>query len=316
MNSNRKGEKLQAPVSVSAIIVNYRREKLLRRCLFSLKRQSLPLEEVIVIDNGSCERSLEMIKREFPEVRLIINKKNLYFARSYNQGIDLSKNKYLLLLNNDIILEEDFLIYALEPFKYDEKIWAVCGKLLAEDKVHIDSTGQFFSLMRRAIERGYRRINCAKFDKPGYVFGVPGACALYRREVLCALKNKYGYFDERFKAYLEDLDLNWRANNKGWRCYYNPKACAYHIRGSTGWKLNYLYFGFLKLPFKFKLRFIYNRYLLIIKNDKTINFLRDIFPILAYDCYLTFALLFHPFFKIVAFSLGFLHKIIKPKQRR
>ena len=115
----------------------------------------------------------------------------------------------------------------------DAKIGMLSGKILRMDRETIDSTGLFLGRNRKAVERGYGKKDIGQYDKPGYVFGASGAVMFLRKSMLIDIKDENGYFDERFGMYYEDLDLCWRAQKKGWKAYYTPKATAYHVRGGT-----------------------------------------------------------------------------------
>jgi GT2 family glycosyltransferase len=296
---------------VSVIIANYNRKNLLRDCLLFLKSQVYSPLEIIVVDNASCDDSQEMIKKEFPEVKLIQNKTPLFFAKAYNKGIKESNAEYILVINNDVTLDKNFIKNAIEGFKLNPKIGSVCGKILRREGKFIDSTGQFLSSTRRARERGYRKRDYGQYDYDNYVFGAPGACALYKKEMLDDVRDCHGYFDERFKAYLEDLDLNWRAYKKGWLCYYTHSAIAYHRRGSTGWLTKKFPLGFLNLSLRFKLLYYLNRYRTIVKNDSFAYFLGNSPLIFVYDCYLLLGIVFHMHLNIIVLLNDLIKIIIK-----
>jgi len=297
---------------VSVIIVNYNRKDLLKRCLDSVKGQGFQDIEIIVVDNASKDASVEMVKTYYPEARLIWNTQNLLFCKAYNQGIDASKGNFILCLNNDVVLDKDYLKEVLFAIGLDTKIGMVSGKILRMDKETIDSTGLFPGRSRKPVERGYGRKDCGQYEKPGYVFGASGACAFFRRGMLMDIKDGHGYFDERFGMYYEDLDLCWRAQKKSWKAYYTPKAVAYHERGGTAvmhkrrlkpaateqgvaatFRLR-KHRGSLNLPYlpdELKMRYIKNRYRCMRKNDTVWGILVNLPFILWYElkiwCYLT-----------------------------
>ncbi|MEE8317730.1 MAG: glycosyltransferase family 2 protein, partial [Candidatus Omnitrophota bacterium] len=229
--------------------------------------------------------SAEMIGTYFPESRLIRNTRNLLFCKAYNQGIDASKGSFILCLNNDVVLHKDYLKEALLAIGLDNKIGMVSGKILRMDGVTIDSTGLFLGRNRKPIERGYDKKDNGQYEKSEYVFGVSGACAFFKRTMLMDIKSEYGYFDERFGMYYEDLDLCWRAQKKGWKAYYNPKAVAYHTRGGTavihrGARPS---FNFPLLSNSLKKRYLRNRYLCMRKNDSFLGILINLPFILWYE---------------------------------
>jgi GT2 family glycosyltransferase len=272
---------------VSFVVVNRNRREFLRECLRSIFAQGYE-KEVIVVDNASTDGSVELVKDEFPQVKIIQNNVNYMSAKGYNQGIRASRGEYVFCLNNDVFLKENYLEKVLPKFRKDYKIGAVVGRLINPLKGSLDSTGQFLTPSRRAWERGYGRRE-AKFEE-GYIWGVPGACALYRRQMLEEIKIGDNYFDESYKAYLEDLDLNWRMNKFGWKAYFVPEAIAYHYRGTTGW-VRRGNWGYINLPSDLKVQYLKNRYSTLIKNDTLKEVLKHFPFILGYELYLWFFLI-------------------------
>lgn len=273
---------------ISIIIVNYNRKDLLKNCLDAIRGQSFQDIEVIVVDNASQDDSVEMLRTYYPEVKLIWNTANLLFCKAQNQGIEASKGGFVLSLNSDCVLDRSYLKEALQAMGLGPRIGMVSGKILRMDKKTIDSTGLFLGRNRKAIERGYGKIDNGQYDTPGYVFGVSGACAFFRKSMLKDIKDGYGYFDERFGLYYEDLDLCWRANKKGWKAYYNPKAIAYHVRAGTA--LIYNRRGRLSVPYVFpgldrglQKRYIINRYRCMRKNDSIAGIIFNLPYIIWYD---------------------------------
>ena len=282
---------------ISIIIANCNRKDLLKACLDSVRGQGFKDIEIIVIDNASTDNSVEMVGTYYPEARLIQNTRNILFCKAYNQGIDSAKGSFVLCLNNDVVLHKDYLKEALFAIGSDNKIGMMSGKILRMDKTTIDSTGLFLGRNRKPIERGYGKKDTGQYEEPGYVFGVCGAAAFFRKSMLNELKDEHGYFDERFGMYYEDLDICWRAQNKGWKAYYNPKAIAYHVRGGTA--VIHKCRGALRLPYicdELKKRYIKNRYLCIKKNDTLSGVLINLPFMLFYELklwsYIVFNILF------------------------
>ncbi|MDP2911073.1 MAG: glycosyltransferase family 2 protein [Candidatus Omnitrophota bacterium] len=270
---------------ISVIIVNYNRKDLLKNCLDSVRIQSVRDIETFVVDNGSSDGSSDMVKLGYPEAKVIQNKENLYFCRANNQGIKEARGDFILCLNSDCILDKDYLREAIESFKLDEKIGMVSGKILRMDKKTIDSTGLFVGRNRKPAERGYGKPDKGQYEEPGYIFGVSGACMLMKKEMLEDIKDENGYFDETFEMYYEDLDLCWRAQKKGWKAYYNPKAVAYHKRGATAIIQNRRG-GHKTLPYiadELKKKYIRNRYKCMKKNDSIIGIALNSPFILGYE---------------------------------
>ncbi|WP_052953983.1 glycosyltransferase family 2 protein [Clostridium sp. C8] len=227
---------------ISLVIINYNNKEYLKRCLDSIYSQTHNNLEIIFIDNQSSDNSFEYIKEEYSSknILLIKNDVNNGYAGAANQGIKLSKGKYVMILNPDIIMEDDFIEKMYGFIESDEGIGALSGKLLKYDfkndkKLnYIDSTGIIMFKSTRCIDRGQNEEDLGQYDKTEQVFGVCGAAPLYRREVLEKVKVLDEYFDEDFFAYKEDIDLSWRINLAGFKNMYYHKAIAYHGRGLGG----------------------------------------------------------------------------------
>ncbi|MFH1397339.1 MAG: glycosyltransferase [Candidatus Omnitrophota bacterium] len=281
---------------VSVIVVTAGVKDYIFSCLDSLRKQNYPATEVIIIDNFLNPVLGSRILSGYSFARIYPGKRSLSYCDSLNKGIGLAKGDFILCLNDDVVLSGGFITEAIKGFDIGEKIGMVSGKVLRLDGKLIDSTGLYLSLWRTAKERGYGCKDTGQFDKPGYIFGVTGAVAFYRRKMLEEVKIKDEYFDSDFGFFYEDLDIGWRANNSGWKGYYMPSAIAYHARGGTaragnngtGKKYARIY---LSEELHFKL--IKNRYFTIIKNENIVNFIIHLPFIIIYDLsILTLILLF------------------------
>ena len=229
---------------VSVNIVNYNTKKYLKSCLDSVLNQSYKDFEVLFIDNASTDGSVEFIKQNYPDIKVIVNKKNLGYAKAHNQGIKRSKGEYILCLNPDVILDKDYIKNALAVFETKNKVGAVTGKLLMWDLTKnketdiIDSAGFRIFRSHRVIDRGQGDKDLGQYNREEEIFGVSGAAPIYSRKVLedieTAGTGSYKYFDEDFFSYKEDIDLSWRLRLRGWKCFYTPKALAWHARRAKG----------------------------------------------------------------------------------
>jgi GT2 family glycosyltransferase len=282
---------------ISIVIVNFNRKELLKKCLDSVKEQNIHDFQIIVVDNGSSDGSLELVS-EYSEVLLIKNSQNVLFCKAYNQGIDACGGEYILCLNNDVRLEKNYLSEALSAIDLDRKIGMVSGKIMREDRRTIDSTGLFLGRSRKAVERGYDKKDKGQYDNPGYVFGVSGACAFFKKSFLQDIKDRNGCFDERFGMYYEDLDLCWRGQKRGWKAYYNPKAVAYHVRAATAISISDKKWpNIFYLSDNLRRMYIRNRYLCMKKNDSLRGVLLNLPFILFYEIKLWWFLLFLKLFR-------------------
>ncbi len=260
---------------VSVIIVTVAKYGYIRECLNSIKGQSHPPREIIVIDNSLKEQSAEVVLSCCPQAKVYSSPTNLYYCQGLNQGIAMSSAEFLLCLNDDVTLDEDFIARALSGFRAGEKIGMVSGKILRPNKTVLDSTGLFLGFLRTAKERGYSCADKGQFDREGFVFGSCGAAFFLRRQMLEEIKEGRDYFDPDFHIFYEDLDVAWRANLGGWRAYYVPGALAYHQRGATVRQEKGIGSPYARrfLSDELHADLVKNRYLTIIKNETVFGFL-------------------------------------------
>ncbi len=282
---------------VSVIVVTSGVKDYLRFCLDSLGKQTHTRLEIIVIDN-SCNRNLSRdISDSFPAVRLYSSPENLSYCESLNKGIQMSNGDFILCLNDDVTLDKEFIREALKGFSVDVRVGMVSGKILRSDEKTIDSTGLFLSISRTAKERGYGHRDKGQYEKEEYIFGVNGAVAFYRREMLEDIKIGTDYFDADHRFFYEDLDIAWRGHNFGWKAHYVPKAVAYHVRGATARGDYGIDKPFARRYLSDDLHFdlLKNRYLTIIKNESALSFLLHLPFILFYDILVwVYVLFFRP----------------------
>jgi len=300
-----------------SIIVIYSIKDYLCACLDSIQEQTYSEFEVIIVDNSGERNFSQSIIERYPEIKLYSQEKNISYCEALNLGIEQSKGDFILCLNDDVILDKGFIEEALQGFSIDSKIGMVNGKILRSDRKTLDSTGLFLSIWRTAKERGYGLKDKGQFEKEEYIFGVNGAVAFYRREMLEDIKIGEDYFDSDFHFFYEDLDIAWRAKRAGWKGYYIPSAVAYHVRGGTARK-NY---GIDKpyartfLSDELHLDLIKNRYLTIIKNETCLDFLLHLPFMVLYDFVMWgYILLFKPnLMKIFLLNLYYLKKSLKKR---
>ena len=200
---------------------------LLRDALASLERQTVPVA-VVVIDNASTDGTEELVADEFPGVRLFRNEENLGFGRAVNRGTAEAVTELLVLVNNDVVCEPDFVERICEPFA-DERVGMVAGVLLqAEEPDRIDSAGIEVDPTLRSFDYLWNR-PVAELEGAGDPLGPCGGAAAYR---LAAFREAGG-FDEAFFAYWEDVDLALRIRLAGWDCRLAAEARALHRHGAT-----------------------------------------------------------------------------------
>ena len=219
-------------VKVTVIIVTWNGRQHLEPCLEALAAQTRRDFEVIVVDNASTDGTVELLRESYPHVRLLCNADNLGFAVANNQGIRASSAPFVATLNNDTIPDPEWLAALLRSFESaeaDSRLGAVASKMVFADAPHVvNSCGIALDPAGIAWDLWGGR-PAQLVDRPREVFGACAGAALYRRGML----DDVGLFDEDFFAYFEDLDLAWRALQRGWRCVLAPDAVVRHHHSGT-----------------------------------------------------------------------------------
>jgi GT2 family glycosyltransferase len=228
---------------VSVVIPTLRGRQWLPDCIASLRAQTLRDVEIIVVDNASTDGTREWLAMQ-PGLRVIRNEINNGFAAACNHGMRASAALFVALLNDDTRPEPGWLEALVSAMTSDESrvtneqsslvtrhssLGAAASLMLYADRPGVvQSAGIAMDRAAIAWDRlGGRRVSEAQ--QPCEVFGASGGACLYRREML----DQVGLFDERFFAYLEDVDLAWRAQRAGWRCMYVPGARVLHYTSAT-----------------------------------------------------------------------------------
>lgn len=222
---------------VSVTIVTYNSGRFIKRCLESVLAQRYSLKEIIVVDNGSTDGTLDILDQFTERVRIVNNEQNIGFAAAQNQCIQMSSGEWILTLNPDVLLMPNFIQSLVDAGNRDPQIGTVCGKLLAmkatfdlPEKPMVDSTGIYFNPMLRHLDRGSQDVDNGHYLNFEYVFGATAAAALYRREMIDDISIDDEFFDSDFFVYREDADVAWRAQLYGWKTLYTPLARGYHVR--------------------------------------------------------------------------------------
>jgi len=209
---------------ITTVILNWNGKEYLQSCIRSVKEQTYPNLEIILIDNASTDGSIEMVKSIFHDLQVIVNPKNLGYGGGNNQGIRAARGKYIFILNNDTELEEECMKQLWQSIEMDQRIGATTPKILLYDQRDtLDAAGLTIYPDGLSIGRG-RLENHEKYSQREEVFFGSGCASLFRKEML----EEIGLFDEDFFAYAEDTDLGWRARLAGWKAFYVPEAIVYH----------------------------------------------------------------------------------------
>ena len=195
-------------------------------CLSELYRQDYQNFEVIIVDNGSTDGSVEYLVEHYPDIKLITLDRNYGFARAVNIGIECSRAEYIALLNNDTAPRSNWLGKLVEALDTQPTyIVSTASKMLKmADPRLIDDAGDTLSWQGAAYKRGHGK-PADRFTDEELVFSACAGAALYRRRLL----QEIGGFDEYFFAYLEDVDLGLRAQLRGYRCLFVPTAEVLHF---------------------------------------------------------------------------------------
>ena len=213
---------------VTIVIPNYNGRKLLENCLGTLEKQTVRDFKVLVIDNGSTDHSTDL-QSDRLDLEMIALPENLGFCGAVNLGIRRTKTPYLILLNNDTEVDEHFVEAMLHAVKRSERIFS-CGAQMIDyhHRELLDNAGDLYTAMGWAVARGKGR-PCSEFDRTSNVFSCCGGAAIYRMELL----EKTGGLDEHHFAYLEDVDLGYRARIAGYVNTYEPSAKVFHVGSAT-----------------------------------------------------------------------------------
>lgn len=220
---------------VTIVIPNYNGCHFLQPCLDALRAQTCQDFEVLLVDNASSDGSVEFLQEHYPEVRVDVMQENLGFSGGVNYGIMHSETPYVILLNNDTEVHPDYVKEMIRGIEKSPKIFSVSSRMIQYyNREYMDDAGDMFCVMGWSMQRGIGRPITA-YEKPCKVFSACAGAAIYRREVF----DEIGLFDEMHFAYLEDIDVGYRANIKGYINIYAPKAIVYHVgSGTSGSKYN------------------------------------------------------------------------------
>ncbi|MCR5774604.1 MAG: glycosyltransferase family 2 protein [Lachnospiraceae bacterium] len=220
---------------VSIIIPNYNGANYINDCIDSLAKQAYKDHEIIVVDNDSKDGSADMVENDHPDVRLKRLDQNYGFSRAVNEGLKMSDAPFVLLLNSDTRAEEGFVEALVNEIEKDESVFSVASKMIQmNEPAKLDGAGDLYSAFGWAYARGKGR-SSKGYNRYAKVFAACGGAAIYRRSIL----DEIGWFDEFHFAYLEDIDIGYRARIMGYKNVYCPEARIYHVGSAvTGSRYN------------------------------------------------------------------------------
>lgn len=217
----------------TVIIPNYNGLDFLKPCIDALGRQTSRDFEILVVDNGSADKSAEWLGEQ--GIPAILLSENTGFSGAVNAGIRAAKTPYVILLNNDTEPEPDYVEELVRAIEASARIFSVSPKMVQMyHRDLMDDAGDMYSIMGWAYQRGVGQ-ETERYDRPCHIFSSCAGAAIYRRQVF----DEIGYFDELHFAYLEDIDVGYRAKIAGYYNRYCPRAVVYHVgSGTSGSKYN------------------------------------------------------------------------------
>ncbi len=219
------------PATFSIIIPNWNGQHFLETCLDSLRAQTYPAIEVIIVDNASSDGSQAYVKANYPEVILIELEKNQGFTGACNIGMEAARGDFIALLNNDTEVEPNWVDEIVKAFDSHPDVGIVASKMLLFDRRnYIHTAGDFFTTDGCAGNRGVWEKDEGQYDRADYVFAACGGSSAYRKSML----DRIGLLDNDYFFLLEDMDLAWRAQLAGYKVLYVPSAVVYHRLSATG----------------------------------------------------------------------------------
>jgi len=215
---------------ISVVVPNWNGRQWLPRCLEALSKQTQRADEVIVVDNGSRDGSVGYLRADHPQVTVLALSANTGFAHAANRGFEIARGALVALINTDVMLAPDWLERMRDALGSDPKSGSAACKMLSLDSPpRVYDAGDILRRDGACEQRGRFAADDGRWDQPGEVFGACAGAALYRRDAVRAV----GGFDERYFAYLEDVDLSLRLQLAGWRCRYEPAVALHAGEGSS-----------------------------------------------------------------------------------
>ncbi len=305
---------------IAIVIIHYNTPHYLKGCLDAIFKQTYKNFEVFFIDNNSPDKSgIDIVKNEFghhKNLYIFENEDNSGYSGAANQGITLALDgentaasktfnwptekahqdaDFVVITNPDILYSPSYFEKVIARINKDPKIAGITGKVYKYDFENqkatkiIDTVGLIAFKNRRIIDDGQGILDEGQFNKEKEVFGISGACPLYRAEALRDTQIMGEYLDDDFFMYKEDVDLSWRFQLFGWKCLFYPKAVAFHGRGTGIFKRFSLWQTITKRTKLSRFQKMYsfkNQLLMQSKNELWGNFFRN-FPSIFFRRILT-----------------------------
>lgn len=216
-------------MKVTVIIPNYNGIEYLKDCLKSLEEQTFSDFSIMIVDNASKDGSTAYVRENYPQIELVELDKNYGFSKAVNIGIQRSNTEYVILLNNDTVVHKKYIKELYNQISVSDRIFSVSSKMISyHNRSIMDDAGDLYTVVGWAFQRGIGQ-PVESYEKRARVFTACAGAAIYRRKVF----DEIGLFDEMHFAYLEDIDVGYRARIYGYDNEYCPRAIVYHIGSAT-----------------------------------------------------------------------------------
>ena len=264
---------MHQPDLVSVVILNWNGAPYLRDCIESLHAQSYRQLEIILVDNGSTDGSVAMLKSSYPKIALHVNPENVGFAEGMNIGIGMSQGEFVLLLNEDTYLDADFIGLAVQEMRDHPRVgWT--GGLVFE--MSQGTRSERLINAGYALKKRFQLTTVATVDARQEVLMANNCAMFLRRTALDDVRDLNGWLDREYFAYWEDTDLALRLCLRGWVCSFLPQMRMWHVvSGSMGGKSR-----LINKPLRFQRISLSNRYRTMIK-DLPLGMFLELFPFLV-----------------------------------
>ncbi|HXF94294.1 MAG TPA: glycosyltransferase family 2 protein [Nitrospiraceae bacterium] len=221
--------------SVDVIVVNWNGRQWLDECLESLQAQTHPCR-VVLVDNGSSDGSVELVRQRFPEIEIVALRNNQGFAGGNLEGLAATRSDFIAVLNNDARADPKWLEHLVLAMQGDREVGICASMLLLDGSGLLNGAGIGITTAGVGFDRGFG-CDVGRYRVRERVFGACGAAALYRRQML----DEIGFFDDEFFLYDEDVDLSFRAQLAGWKCVFVPEAIVHHRMSASVGRLSWLH---------------------------------------------------------------------------
>ena len=244
---------------VSIIILNYNGRGFLENCIESIIRETSEKNEIIVVDNKSPDKSGEIFSKKYPKIKFILNNENVGVPEGLNIGIKNANGEFIILLNNDLVVTPKWLEPFLEAYKKNGIALYQPKFVKMTDSSIIDGVGNMINVFGFGFAREKGMKDNDKYSKLEEISYASGTCMFAPKKIF----DEIGYFDNKFFAYHEELDIGWRARLFGYKSYFVPESVIRHF-GSASWKWSEQKFYLLER----------NRWLVLLKNYSTTTLLK------------------------------------------